>query len=82
MGAVTTVTSLGLQTTQWSVKRGVFDDFWHYCDELETRLDTVVCECAETEDFTSNFIRIFIHLFGTEDHTFHERCGESTKRRM
>ena len=38
------MTSLGFQATQWSVKQGVFDDFWHYCDELEARLDTVVVE--------------------------------------
>ena len=44
MCAVTAVTSLGFQTTQWSVKWGVSDDFRHYCDELEARLDTVVVE--------------------------------------
>ena len=63
MCAVTAVTSLGFQATQWSVKWGVSDEFRHYCDELEARLDTVVCECAETEDFTSIFNIIFIHLF-------------------
>ena len=63
MCAVTVVTSLGFQATQRLAKQGVFDDFRHYCDELEVRLDTVVCDCAETEDFTSIFNIIFIHLF-------------------